>query len=53
MRRRTCSNRHAKAGANAIQEHGDLIVSEISGSYSNVVGFPLEKLKEELQILQT
>src|SRR5476651_2405208 len=42
-----------KAGAYAIQEHGNLIVSEISGSYSNVVGLPLEKLKEELQILQT
>jgi septum formation protein len=38
-----------KAGAYAIQEHGDLIVSEISGSYSNVVGLPLERLREELQ----
>jgi len=37
-----------KAGAYAIQEHGEMIVSEISGSYSNVVGLPLEKLKEEL-----
>ena len=41
-----------KAGAYAIQEHGDKIVAEISGSYSNVVGLPVEKLKEELQILQ-
>jgi septum formation protein len=37
-----------KAGAYAIQEHGDKIVAEISGSYSNVVGLPLEKLREEL-----
>jgi septum formation protein len=40
-----------KAGAYAIQEHGDKIVAEISGSYSNVVGLPIEKLKEELQRL--
>jgi len=37
-----------KAGAYAIQEHGELIVAEISGSYSNVVGLPLERLREEL-----
>ena len=36
-----------KAGAYAIQEHGDKIVAEISGSYSNVVGLPVEKLREE------
>ena len=37
-----------KAGAYAIQERGELIVSEISGSYSNVVGLPVEKLREVL-----
>jgi septum formation protein len=37
-----------KAGAYAIQERGELIISEISGSYSNVVGLPVEKLCEEL-----
>lgn len=37
-----------KAGAYAIQEHGDMIVSEISGSYSNVVGLPVERLQSEL-----
>jgi septum formation protein len=37
-----------KAGAYAIQEHGDRIVENITGSYSNVVGLPLERLKEEL-----
>jgi septum formation protein len=38
-----------KAGAYAIQEHGDTIVSKISGSFSNVVGLPMEKLNEEIQ----
>ena len=37
-----------KAGAYAIQEHGDRIISEISGSYSNVVGLPIERLRTEL-----
>jgi len=37
-----------KAGGYAIQEHGELIISEISGSYSNVVGLPLERLATEL-----
>jgi septum formation protein len=37
-----------KAGAYAIQEHGEKIVAEMFGSYSNVVGLPLEQLREEL-----
>ena len=37
-----------KAGAYAIQDSGWKIISEISGSYSNVVGLPVEKLREEL-----
>jgi septum formation protein len=37
-----------KAGAYAIQEKGDWIVEEVSGSYSNVVGLPLERLEAEL-----
>lgn len=37
-----------KAGAYAIQEHGERIVAEISGSYSNVVGLPIERLRDEL-----
>jgi septum formation protein len=36
-----------KAGAYAIQEHGELIIEEISGSYSNVVGLPVERLRAE------
>jgi septum formation protein len=39
-----------KAGAYAIQDHGHSIVSEISGSYSNVVGLPLERLRAELRL---
>jgi septum formation protein len=38
-----------KAGAYAIQEEGDLIVEKISGSYTNVVGLPMERLAAELQ----
>ena len=38
-----------KAGAYAIQERGEMIVAEISGSYSNVVGLPVEQLKSELE----
>lgn len=38
-----------KAGAYAIQEGGESIVREISGSYSNVVGLPLERLEQELR----
>jgi len=37
-----------KAGAYAIQEHGEKIVEDIRGSYSNVVGLPLERLRAEL-----
>jgi hypothetical protein len=37
-----------KAGAYAIQEQGDSIIERISGSYSNVVGLPAEKLSAEL-----
>jgi MAF protein/2-amino-4-hydroxy-6-hydroxymethyldihydropteridine diphosphokinase len=37
-----------KAGAYAVQEEGDMIVERVSGSYTNVVGLPLETLREEL-----
>jgi septum formation protein len=33
-----------KAGAYAIQEYGDMLISNISGSYDNVIGLPSEKL---------
>lgn len=37
-----------KAGAYAIQEHGELLVESIDGSLTNVVGLPVEALREEL-----
>lgn len=37
-----------KAGAYAIQDNGDAIVERISGSFSNVVGLPVEHVKHEL-----
>lgn len=38
-----------KAGAYAIQEHGELLVEEIIGSFTNVVGLPLERVEAELR----
>lgn len=38
-----------KAGGYAVQEHGGLIIAELSGSFSNVVGLPLERLAAELR----
>ena len=38
-----------KAGSYAIQEEGDTIVKGIAGSFSNVVGLPVERLREELK----
>lgn len=37
-----------KAGGYAIQEHGERIVREIIGSYSNVVGLPVDEVLERL-----
>jgi len=34
-----------KAGAYAIQEHGDLFVDHIDGSMTNVMGLPMEMVK--------
>ena len=38
-----------KAGAYAIQEHGEMIVEKVNGSFFNVVGLPLERLEPELR----
>ena len=38
-----------KAGAYAIQENGELIVERVDGSYSNVVGLPMEALDNALR----
>lgn len=37
-----------KAGAYAIQEHGEVIVEKFSGEIENIVGLPLKKLRELL-----
>lgn len=37
-----------KAGSYAIQEHGEWIVEALEGSFTNVVGLPVERLKHEL-----
>jgi septum formation protein len=37
-----------KAGAYGIQQESELLVDKIAGSYTNVVGLPLERLKVEL-----
>ena len=41
-----------KAGAYGIQERGELLVERIEGSYSNVMGLPLEKLRLRLAAWQ-
>lgn len=38
-----------KAGAYGIQERGEMIVESISGSFSNVVGLPVERLAREFK----
>ncbi len=42
-----------KAGGYAIQEQDGEIVENISGSYTNVVGLPVERLREELALWKT
>jgi septum formation protein len=37
-----------KAGGYAIQEHGDLIVADYTGSWTNIVGLPVETTKQIL-----
>ena len=37
-----------KAGGYAIQEHGEMIVARQTGSFSNIVGLPLEEMKHIL-----
>ena len=38
-----------KAGGYAIQEHGEMIVESIHGSFTNVVGLPVEELLDHLK----
>jgi septum formation protein len=36
-----------KAGGYGIQDHGDVLVEAISGSFTNVIGLPLERFQAE------
>lgn len=38
-----------KAGAYAVQEHGELIIEQVEGPLSNVVGLPVERVLAELE----
>jgi len=38
-----------KAGAYAVQEHGEMIIECVKGDYDNVVGLPVARLVEELK----
>ncbi len=38
-----------KAGAYAVQEHGEMIISEVRGDYNNVVGLPIDELLRRLE----
>ena len=40
-----------KAGAYAIQEHGDELVEQLEGEFENVIGLPLERLSRRLAAL--
>ena len=40
-----------KAGAYAVQEHGEGIIERIEGSFSNVMGLPTERLRATLEKL--
>ncbi len=41
-----------KAGAYGIQEHGDMIVDHIEGSFTNIMGLPVERVTEALKQIQ-
>jgi septum formation protein len=41
-----------KAGAYAIQEHGEMIIREVRGSWNNVIGLPTERLHEALALFR-
>jgi septum formation protein len=48
----TCANPLDKAGAYGIQEHGEMLVAEIAGLRSNVIGLPIEEVVAALRRLE-
>ena len=40
-----------KAGAYAIQECGDMLAERIDGSFSNIIGLPVERVAETLRLI--
>lgn len=42
-----------KAGAYSIQEHREMIVESFAGSFSNIMGLPIERLRQELGLEHT
>jgi septum formation protein len=40
-----------KAGAYGIQEHGDMIIDHHEGSWTNIMGLPMEALATHLHAL--
>ena len=40
-----------KAGAYGIQQNSEMILNRYEGSWTNVMGLPMERLKEELGAL--
>ncbi|MFO7725107.1 MAG: Maf family protein [Oceanipulchritudo sp.] len=43
-----CVNVYDKAGAYAIQEHGNLIIERYEGSFENIMGLPIQRLLLEM-----
>lgn len=41
-----------KAGAYAIQEHGELIIEKYTGSLENIIGFPWDEIAEHLSLVK-
>ena len=41
-----------KAGAYGIQDHGDLLIDHIEGSFSNIMGFPVERFAEAMMAVE-